>query len=179
MRINEENVLFNDTLNTFYFWLYGRHMVTDHSDSEKENPLPPQHVLLFPISSKASFIYTISCQDSTYHDLCCTSRGALAGIIMNEGNGSLSKIETYCLPPFHWFLSPISSKGSFCLHHPTDNIVHTTAFVLAGTRNNPMNPPCGINPKTHCIISRHSTMRRTQHILSTVIWRQTYGLGPF
>ena len=29
-------VLFNDALNTFYLWLYGvRHMVKDHSDSEK------------------------------------------------------------------------------------------------------------------------------------------------
>ena len=31
----EGNVLFNDTLNTFYLWLYGiGHMVKDHSDSE-------------------------------------------------------------------------------------------------------------------------------------------------
>ena len=34
---NEGNVLFNDTLNTFYLQLYGfRHMVKDHSDSERE-----------------------------------------------------------------------------------------------------------------------------------------------
>ena len=32
----ERNVLFNDALNTFYLRLYGvRHMVKDHSDSEK------------------------------------------------------------------------------------------------------------------------------------------------
>ena len=38
----EENVLFNDALNTFYLRLYGiRHMVKDHSDSERGNPLPP------------------------------------------------------------------------------------------------------------------------------------------
>ena len=55
----EGNVLFNDTLNTFYLRLYGvRHMVKDHSDCEKENPLPP-HRLLFPINSKGSFICTI------------------------------------------------------------------------------------------------------------------------
>ena len=43
----------------FYLRLYGvRHMVKDHSDSEKGNPLPP-HRLLFPISSKGSFICTI------------------------------------------------------------------------------------------------------------------------
>ena len=55
----EGNVLFNDALNTFYLWLYGnRHMVKDHSDSEKGNKLPP-HKLLFPINSKGSFIFTI------------------------------------------------------------------------------------------------------------------------
>ena len=55
----EGNVLFNVALNTFYLWLYGvRHTVKDHSDSEKENPLP-SHRLLFPISSKGSFISTI------------------------------------------------------------------------------------------------------------------------
>ena len=55
----KENVLFNDALNTFYLRLYGiRHMVKDHSDSEKGNPLPP-HRLLFPINSKGSFICTI------------------------------------------------------------------------------------------------------------------------
>ena len=55
----EGNVLFNDALNTFYLRLYGvRHMVKDHLDSEKGNPLPP-HGLLFPISSKGSFIWII------------------------------------------------------------------------------------------------------------------------
>ena len=53
------NVLFNDALNTFYLWLYGvRHMVKDHSDSERGNRVTP-HGLLFPISSKDSFICTI------------------------------------------------------------------------------------------------------------------------
>ena len=43
----ERNVLFNDALNTFYLRLYGvRHMVKDHSDSEKGNPLPPHRLLL-------------------------------------------------------------------------------------------------------------------------------------
>ena len=55
----ERNVLFNDALNTFYLRLYGvRHMVKDHSDSEKGNPLPP-HRLLLSIDSKGSFICTI------------------------------------------------------------------------------------------------------------------------
>ena len=43
----ERNVLFNYALNTFYLRLYGvRHMVKDHSDSEKGNPLPPHRLLL-------------------------------------------------------------------------------------------------------------------------------------
>ena len=55
----EGNILFNDALNTFYLRLYGvGHMVKDHSDSERGNPLPP-HRLLFPISSKGSFICII------------------------------------------------------------------------------------------------------------------------
>ena len=57
--IKEGNILFNDALNIFYLRLYGvRHMVKDHSDNERVNPLP-LHRLLFPISSKGSFICTI------------------------------------------------------------------------------------------------------------------------
>ena len=42
-----------------YLRLYGdRHMVKDHSDSERGNLLP-EHGLIFPISSKGSFIYII------------------------------------------------------------------------------------------------------------------------
>ena len=51
----EGNVLSNDTLNTFYLWLYCvGHTVKDHSHCENGNPL-----LLFLISSKGSFVYTI------------------------------------------------------------------------------------------------------------------------
>ena len=58
-RERERIVLFNDTLNTFYLRLYGvRHMVKDHSEGEKGNPLPP-HRLLLSINSKGSFICTI------------------------------------------------------------------------------------------------------------------------
>ena len=75
----KEMFLFNDALDTFYLRLYGvGHMVKDHSDSQRGNPLPP-HGLLFPINSKF-FLYARSHrQDSTYHGLCYASRGALAG----------------------------------------------------------------------------------------------------
>ena len=63
----ERNVLFNDTLNTFYLWLYGvRHMVKDIGYSYRLTA----SVLLYAPSHR---------QDSTYHGLCYTSRGALAG----------------------------------------------------------------------------------------------------
>ena len=39
IRERVRNVLFNDALNTFYLRLYGvKHMVKDHSDSEKRKP---------------------------------------------------------------------------------------------------------------------------------------------
>ena len=58
-REREINVLCNDALNTFYLRLYGvRHMVKNYSDSERGNALPP-HRLLFPISTKGSFICII------------------------------------------------------------------------------------------------------------------------
>ena len=44
---------FNDALNTFYLRLYGvRHMVKDHSDSEKGNPLPPHQLLFFLLAAR-------------------------------------------------------------------------------------------------------------------------------
>ena len=44
----------------FILCLYGiRHIVRDHSDSERGNWLPPIHVLLFLFSSKGSFICII------------------------------------------------------------------------------------------------------------------------
>ena len=57
-RERERNVLFNDALNTFYLRLYGvRHMVKDHSDSEKGNPLPPHiHHPTYRITHTTAFV---------------------------------------------------------------------------------------------------------------------------
>ena len=57
--MKDGNVLFHDAINTFYLQLYGvTHVVKDDSDSERGNLLPPNR-LLFPISSKGSFISII------------------------------------------------------------------------------------------------------------------------
>ena len=49
-------------------------MVKDHSDSEKGNPLLPHRLLLLILLYAPSHR-----QDNTYHSLCYTSGGALAG----------------------------------------------------------------------------------------------------
>ena len=66
-------------------------MVKDHSDKEKGNSLPP-HGLLFPISSRVLLYASSHRQDNTYHDLCYTSRGALAGT-RNSSMGSPWRID--------------------------------------------------------------------------------------
>ena len=53
-------------------------ILKDHSDSERGNPLPP-HGLLFPIISRVLLYSPFHRQDNTYHGLCYTSRGGLAG----------------------------------------------------------------------------------------------------
>ena len=75
------NVLFNDALNTFFnLRLYGvRHMVKDHSDSERETRCHHHMGYSFRLTARV-LLYTPSHrQDNTYHSLCYTSRGALAG----------------------------------------------------------------------------------------------------
>ena len=58
-QLGKEMFYFNDALNTVYLRLSGvGHMVKDHSDSERRNPLP-QHGLLFSINSNDSFICII------------------------------------------------------------------------------------------------------------------------
>ena len=75
-RERERNVLFNDTLNTFYLQLYGvRHMVKDHSDSEKGNI-----GYFYQLTARVLLYAPSHRQDNTYHGLCYTSCGALDGV---------------------------------------------------------------------------------------------------
>ena len=72
----EGNVLFNGALNTFYLRLYGvGHMVKDHSDSERGETLCRHMGYSFRLTARV-LLYA---QDCTYHGLCYTSRGTLAG----------------------------------------------------------------------------------------------------
>ena len=82
-----------------------RHMVKDHWDSERGNPLPP-HRLLFPISSKGLYASSHR-QDDTYHSLCYTSRAALAGT-RNSSVGPPWRID----PTTHRTMSEHSYHGA-------------------------------------------------------------------
>ena len=81
LKINKEMEKFYLMTHSTHFILrlHGiRHTVKDHSDSEKGNPLLP-HRLLFLINRRVILNAPSHRQDSTYHIICYTSRGALAG----------------------------------------------------------------------------------------------------
>ena len=91
-------------------------MVKDHSIGERENPLPP-HGLLF----QQGFFYM---QDSTYHSLCYTSRGALAET-RNSSMGPPWRID----PMTHWTMSERSyheatSHSYWIIKLPTKPHIH-------------------------------------------------------
>ena len=69
----------HNTLNTFYLRLYGiRHMVKDHSDSGRGNRCCHMGYS-FRLTATVLLYAPSHRQDSTYHSLCYTSCGALAG----------------------------------------------------------------------------------------------------
>ena len=76
----EGSVLFNDTLNTIYLWLYGvRHMIKNHSDSMREETRCCNMGYSFRLAARVLLYASSNRRDNTYHDLCYTSREALAG----------------------------------------------------------------------------------------------------
>ena len=83
--------MFYLTMHSTHLRLYDvRHMVKDPLDNKRGNTLLP-HGLLFPISSKGSFICIIPQeQDNTYHSLCYTSCGALEGTINLKFNDDVT-----------------------------------------------------------------------------------------
>ena len=76
--IPKGNILFNDTLNTFYLQLYSiRDMAKDHSDIGRK----PIAATTWDTFSARVLLYAPSRQDSRYHGLCYASCGALTGTI--------------------------------------------------------------------------------------------------
>ena len=88
---------------TFYLQLLGiGHMVKDHSAHKRDNS--GRKEMFYLTTHSRHFIY-----------------GYMAKHHSHSERGNL------LLP--HRLLFPISSKGSFIMHHPTYRIIHTTAFV--------------------------------------------------
>ena len=57
-RDKEENISFNNALNSFYLRLYGVwHVVTDDLDNKRGNPLPPLHGLHFHLPARVLLYY--------------------------------------------------------------------------------------------------------------------------
>ena len=84
----EGNILFNDTFNTFYLWIYVvGHMVQDHSDSREETHCRHCMGYSFLLAARVLLYASSHRQDSTYHSLCYTSCGALIGT-RNSSMGS-------------------------------------------------------------------------------------------
>ena len=81
MEMKYGNVLFNDTLNTFYLRLYDvGHMVKDHIEETRY-----RHYMgyTFRLAAMVILYAPFHRQDITYHGLCYTSRGALDGTTNN------------------------------------------------------------------------------------------------
>ena len=76
----EGNVLFNDALNTYYLRLYGvRHNYGKGPLSKREETRCRHMRYSFRIIARVLLYVPFHRQDSTYHDLYYTSRGALTG----------------------------------------------------------------------------------------------------
>ena len=76
----ERNVLFNDTINTFYLWLFGvRHIVTTIQIVREETCCRYYTGYTILLVQMIFYKSPPHRQESAYHNLCYTSRGALAG----------------------------------------------------------------------------------------------------
>ena len=60
-------------------------MVKDHSDSKSGNPLR-QMGYSFRLAARVLLYASSLREDDTYHGLCYTSRGALAGMTFKDNN---------------------------------------------------------------------------------------------
>ena len=127
-------------------------------------------------------------QDNTYHGLCYTSRGALAGT-RNSSMGpphegsirrpiapwanvillrttQIKRKETCCSHIMGYSFRLAASDLFYAPSHIQDNIYfgicYTSIEALAGTRNSSLAPPCEIDPTTH--MSERSTLSCIQFL---------------
>ena len=74
------NVLFIDTTQHNLIQLYGvGYMIKDHSDSKRGNPCHHYMGYSFQLTARDLLYAPSDRQDNTYHILCYTSYGPLAG----------------------------------------------------------------------------------------------------
>ena len=89
IKMVQETIDYQGRKEMFYFTTHSTHfiygymasdkIVKDHSDSEKGNPLPPHMGYSIRLAARVLLYASSHRQDNTYHGLCYTSRGALAG----------------------------------------------------------------------------------------------------
>ena len=117
-----ESLLLIGRKEMFYLQLYGvRHMVKDHSDREREREREETcccHMgYSFRLAARVILYAPSHRQDSTYHDLCCTSRGALAGTRNGLGDVLIGKSNPCGSSGF-----PLSLGNRLFLYHMSDAI---------------------------------------------------------
>ena len=113
----EGNDLFNDALNTFYLQLYGiRHMVKDHSDSEREETCCLHMGYSFRLTARVLLYASSHRQYNTYHGLCYTSRGAL------DTYTSAYVCVCVCVCVWHFFCYNQTYKNVYWLLYHCDNL---------------------------------------------------------
>ena len=146
--------LFNDALNTFYLRLYGvRHMVKDHSDSEMETRC--RHIgYSYRLTARVLLYAPSHRQDNTYHDLCYTSRGALAGTRNRQ------------------WVHPMKDRSDDPPHHERTLYLWAT---LAGTINRSMGTTWRIDPSNHRTMIVRFYNRATSQSPITLL--KLHGLG--
>ena len=108
LRRKEGNVLFNDALNTFYLRLCGIfHIVKEVHIAREDTRCRHYMGYSFRIAARFLLYAPSYIQDSTYHDLCYTSSGALAGT-RNSSMGSPWRIN----PTTHRTMNERSYHGA-------------------------------------------------------------------
>ena len=114
MGVRERNVLLNDALNTFYLRLYGvRHMVKDHSDSEKG-----EREMFYLTTHSTHFIYSYMASDHSDSDKGERERNVLFNDALNTFYLRLYGIRHMVIDHSdsekgNPLLLSINSKGSF------------------------------------------------------------------